>query len=94
MGLFGSKSASPPSYGPSVSLPGLGTLTPSSSGYSSYGSKSSGLMSGVGGTIMAVVGGIILLIVGVTFYDYVRKSKGDTSIFAGTGSSGDTTLVP
>ena len=94
MGLFGSKSASPPSYGPSVSLPGLGTLTPSSSGYSSYGSKSSGLMSGVGGTIMAVVGGIILLIVGVTFYDYVRKSKGDTSIFAGTGSSGDTTPSP
>jgi len=43
---------------------------------------------------MAIIGGIILLIVGITFYDYLRKQKGQSSIFTGLGGSGDVTPTP
>lgn len=96
MGLFGSKPTTPTSSGPSVTLPGLGTLTPSSSySSSSYGSKpSSGFFSGMTSSVVSIVGGLILLILGITFYDYIRKGQGQTSIFSGVGGSGDTTPTP
>ena len=97
MGLFSSKPASPTPSGPSVSLPGLGTLTPSSSSSSSsssLGSKVGGLMTGLSGIAVAVIGGVVLLIAGIAFYDYLQKRKGQPSMFTGLAGSGDTTPSP
>ena len=42
---------------------------------------------------MSIVGGVILLVLGVIFYNYLRKTQGQSSLFTGS-SSGDTTPSP
>lgn len=43
---------------------------------------------------MALVGGLVLFLLGVAFYDFLRKRRGQSSLFTGIASSGDVTPSP